>query len=133
MVSAGIIAAFLGLGLGQGASAQTITSKVQYVGTPRHLEVSGLMAKQVNGLLNVQIELSNSDYDDQEGYYRVDWLDETGFSVWEEEAWKPILLHGGQKRKIQAVSPTLRASDFKIEFSAERNWAGNTKPPQLNQ
>lgn len=122
--------------LGQAAHADpaaapagpTIASKVQYAGTSRHLQISGLMMKVVNGMANLQIEITNSDYDDQEGYYRIDWLDDSGFSVWDEEAWKPILLHGGQKRKVLVVAPTPKALDFKVEFSGERNWSGATKP-----
>jgi Protein of unknown function (DUF1425) len=105
------------------APGQTIASKVQYAGTSRHLQITGLMMRMVNNLANLQIEVTNSDFDDQEGYYRIDWRDDAGFSVWDEEAWKPILLHGGQKRKIQAVAPTVKAHDFMIEFTGERNWS----------
>ena len=107
------------------ALAQTIASKVENVGTPRHVEITGLQTRETNGLLTLSVEFSNSDYDDQQGYYRVQWMDEAGFPVWEEEAWKPILLHGAQKSLVRVIAPTIKAKDFKIIFSADRNWAAN--------
>lgn len=110
------------------AQAQSLAAKVDYVGTSRHITVTGLMRRDVNGFINLAVELTNSDYDDQEGYYRLTWVDDGGFPVWEEEAWKPVLLHGNEKKTVLVVSPTNRATDFKIVFSGERNWAGPTGP-----
>ena len=111
----------------RGAVGQTIASKVNYIGTPRHLSVVGLKVKS-SGLLSIAMEVENSDNDDQQGYYRVAWVDGDGFPAWEEEAWKPILLHGGQRQTVMIVSPTPKARDFKIEFTADRNWSGSTGP-----
>jgi uncharacterized protein YcfL len=122
------LALVLSLGFAQSAFCQTIASKVEYVGTSRHLEVTGVKTRETNGLLNLYVEVSNSDYDDQEGYYRIEWLDEAGFPAWEDEAWKPILVHGGQKLRLQMNAPTKTAQDFKIIFSGDRNWAGNMGP-----
>jgi len=109
------------------AFGQSIASKVDYVGTSRHLKVKGLKVKDAT-LLTLYVEVENTDYDDQQGYYRLSWMDESGFPAWEEEAWKPILVHGGQVLKLQIVAPTAKARDFKIEFSGDRNWAGPTRP-----
>lgn len=119
--------AFVAL-LSQSAFCQTIASKVDYLGQSRHLSVTGLMARHINGLLALQIEISNSDYDDQQGYYRIHWIDAQGFDAWEDEAWKPVLLHGTQKQAIQITAPTLKAVDFRIEFSGDSNWANNMGP-----
>ncbi|MDA8232223.1 MAG: YcfL family protein [Magnetospirillum sp.] len=123
-----LVLALLAATLSQPAFAQTIASKVDYVGTVRFLSVTGLKAKDVNGLLNLYIEITNSDWDDQEGYYRIAWLDESGFPVWRDEAWKPILVHGGQIAKVLVNAPTPKARDFKIEVSADANWFGSTGP-----
>ncbi len=105
--------------------AQSITSKIESQGTSRYVQISGLIAREQNGLLSLYIEFANSDRGDQEAYYRISWLDEGGFPVWNEEAWKPILVHGNLKEKIVVVSPTIKAKDFKIQFSAQKNWASN--------
>jgi len=110
------------------ATAQSIASKVDYLGTSRHLSVSGLKVRQTNRLLNLAVDITNSDNSDQTGYYRLVWTDQDGFPAWEEEAWKPILVHGGQVEHLMITAPTPKAVDFKIEFSADRNWAGAQGP-----
>jgi len=114
------------------AQAQTIASKVAYIGQPRNLQISGLMSRVVNGLLNLQVEIHNTDNDDQQGYYRIAWTDETGFAAWEDEPWKPVLVHGGQTLKVLVSAPTPRAKDFKIEFVDENNWASHMGPAPVH-
>jgi uncharacterized protein YcfL len=109
------------------AAAQTINSKVEVQGTPRHVQISGLTAREQNGLLSLYLEFQNTDNADQEAYYRVTWLDDGGFPVWNEEAWKPVLIHGNLKEKIVVISPNVKARDFKIQFSAEKNWANTSQ------
>ena len=122
------VALALGVMISQTALAQSVASKVEYVGTSRHLQVSGVMVRDVNGLLNLAVEFANSDDSDQTGYYRLRWVDAQGFPVWEEEAWKPVVLHGGQHNTVMVTAPTAKARDFKIEFSADANWSSNTAP-----
>jgi uncharacterized protein YcfL len=105
------------------AQAQSMADKIDYLGSSRHLQITGLKSKVIDGMLNLSIEVFNSDNEDQQGYYRLDWLDDSGFPVWGEEAWKPILLHGEQKLHLPIVAPTPKARDFKIEFSGEKNFA----------
>lgn len=100
----------------------TVDSKVDYNGTPRYVTVSGLAQKTDNALLIVFIDFTNSDSKDRTAYYRVHWLDSDGAPAWEDEAWKPLLMHGNQKQTVKAVAPTRKAKDFKIEFSAEDNF-----------
>jgi uncharacterized protein YcfL len=107
------------------ASSQTIASKVENQGYSRHIKLIGLMARERNGFLSLQIELANSDNETRHAYYRIKWLDEEGFQVWDDEPWKPIQLHGSQKQNLQAVAPTIKARDFRIQFNAENNWANN--------
>lgn len=105
--------------------AQTIASKVENQGDSRYIKVMGLMARERNGLLQLQIELGNSDNEPQKAYYRIKWLDESGFQVWDDEPWKPLLIQGSARQNIQAVAPTRNAKDFKIQFNAEKNWSND--------
>jgi len=113
--------------------AQTIASKIETMGEPAMLQFTGLRMREQNGLLRVQAELTNSDTAPQTAYYRVQWLDDGGFQVWDDEAWKPVMLHGAQKLTLQMVAPTTKARDFKIQFSASENRAlsqsGGTASP----
>lgn len=103
------------------ALSQTIASKLEIMGEPAMLQFTGLRMREQNGLIQVQAVVSNNDTKPQTAYYRVQWLDDAGFQVWDDEAWKPLMLHGAQKLTLQMVAPTTRARDFKIQFSASDN------------
>ena len=118
----------LSLLAGGSAWAQSVNSKVDYLGTSRFLKVTGIKAREVNRMLNLAIEITNSDNEDSTGYYRLTWMDADGFPVWDTEAWKPLVVHGGQIERVMVVAPTPKAVDFKIEFSADSNWGGTQGP-----
>lgn len=104
-------------------NAETIESKIDQLGTAKYLVFSALDARvKKNNLLVINLEVTNKDDRDQQAYYRVRWLDEEGDAVWADEPWKPLLFHGNQKMHLRPVAPTVKARDFKIEFSAEANW-----------
>ena len=117
------VAALVLASSGVRAAAQTIASKVDYLGTPWYLTVSSLASRERNGFLSLSIEFTNAGRHDEEGFYRLAWFDADGFPVGSEEAWKPILLHGLQKQSVVTVAPTRDARDFKIQFSAQINSA----------
>ena len=103
------------------AMAQTIASKLEIMGEPAMLQFTGLRMREQNGLIQVQAVVSNNDTKPQTAYYRVQWLDDAGFQVWDDEAWKPVMLHGAQKLTLQMVAPTTKARDFKSQSSASEN------------
>ena len=129
---AGALASALALGMPtMPAQAQTIASKIELLGAPASLEFTGLRMREQNGLLNVQAELTNRDNRQHTAYYRVKWMDETGFQVWDDEPWKPLLVNGEQKLTLQMVSPTTKARDFAIQFSATINKSLSTSDAPL--
>lgn len=104
-----------------GAAAQTIASKLETLGDMTYIRVAALRSTVQNGRLYVQARLQNDSTDRQSLAYRIKWLDDGQFSVWEDEAWKPLLLNGRQALEIQGLSPTTRATDFRIELHAADN------------
>ena len=86
--------------------AQTISSRVESLGEARYVKVTGLMAKERNGFLVLQFELNNGDSSAQKIYWRVKWLDDDGFQVWDDEAWKPMTIHGNARQNVVATAPT---------------------------
>lgn len=103
------------------ASAQTIASKLEHLGQSSYVQVAELMARQRNGFLTLQMALQNTDNEPRRVFWRVKWLDETGFQVWDDEAWKPLLLQGSARQNVQASAPTAQARDFRIQLNAEDN------------
>jgi uncharacterized protein YcfL len=111
--------------LAGGAYAQSIASKVEHQGDSRYVQVAALMARERNGLLNLQIELMNTDNEPRRVFWRIKWLDDAGFQVWDDEAWKPLLVQGSARQNVLVSAPTTKARDFRIQFNAENNWANS--------
>ncbi len=105
----------------QAQQADTIESKIEQMGTPKYLKVTALSARTRNKQLVLNFTIRNTDDRDNNAYYRVRWLDESGDRVWDDEPWKPMLFHGNQNVQVRAVAPTTKAKDFMLEFSAEAN------------
>lgn len=105
------------------AGAQTIASKIESMGHMDHLQVAALKSAVRDGLLKLQLEVVNDWHNQQVLHWRVRWLDEDGFQVGGDEPWKQELLHGKQRKVLQTVAPTRRATDFKIELQSPENSA----------
>lgn len=105
------------------AHAETIASKVVQLGQMNQVSVSALRATERNGRLLLQVQFTNASTGYQSLAYRVKWLDQDQFSVWEDEAWKPLMLNGLQSVNVQALAPTRAATDFRIEVHAVDNSA----------
>lgn len=110
------------------AFAQTISSRVEEQGIAKYIKIEGLVAKQRNGFLRIQATLVNNDNEPRQMYWRVKWLDEDGFQVWEDEAWKPLLIHGNSRNVLDSVSPTTKAVDFRIQMNAVDNYTNGYEP-----
>lgn len=92
----------------------SIASRIELMGPLNYLVVSDLRATKRDNLLRIQAEITNTSTDNQQLYYRFKWLDRDGFSVWDDEPWKPLLVYGNQKQLINVVSPTFKATDFRV-------------------
>ena len=97
-----------------------VVSKVEELGQMLDLQPGEIRVVRRNNLLNVQAEVTNTTVKDQQMSYRFRWLDAAGF-VLDEEAWKPLLLHGKQRQYIRTVAPTPQAVDFRIEMHSPNN------------
>jgi uncharacterized protein YcfL len=100
------------------ALAQSAASKVEFAGTSDAIKVNKIQVKQ-GALMQVQAEMYNDLRKPMTVYYRTRWLDEGGFQVWEDEAWKPMVFQAFTTQRIQMTAPTPKARDFKIQLSTE--------------
>jgi hypothetical protein len=99
----------------------SIASRVEEMGKMSYLKVSDLRAAKRDNLLRVQAEITNTSHQNQQLYYRFKWLDQDGFSVWDDEPWKPLLVYGNQKQQISVVAPTFKATDFRVVLQSPNN------------
>lgn len=104
--------------LAHSAEGGSIASKIEALSPMTYLKVSDLRAVKRDGLLRVQVAISNISTSNQQLYYRFRWLDSDGFSVWEEEPWKPETIYSQQNKLINVTSPSLKATDFRLELQS---------------
>ncbi len=105
------------------AAAPSMASRIEELGKMQYLNVTDLRATKRDNLLRVQAELTNSSHENQQLFYRFKWLDRDGFSVWDDEPWKPMTIYGKQKQSIQVVAPTFKATDFRLILQSPKNEA----------
>ncbi|MDR2209654.1 MAG: YcfL family protein [Azoarcus sp.] len=103
------------------AEGGSIASKVEELGKMDYLKVTDMRAARRDNLLRIQVTVTNSSNKNEQLYYRFRWLDNDGFTVWEEEPWKPELIYGKQDKVISVVAPTFKATDFKLELQSPNN------------
>ena len=108
---------------GNAPSSPSMSSKIEEQGRMNALAVTDLRATKRDNLLRIQAEVTNYSPGNQQLYYRFKWLDLDGFTVWEEEPWKPLIIYGNQKQTISVVSPTFKASDFRLILQSPDNTA----------
>ena len=99
----------------------SIPAKVEQLGEMSYLRVSNIAAQTRKQLLFVQAEISNSDSDNQQLFYRFKWLDAHGFVIGNDDPWQPLLVYAGQKQTINGLAPTPQATDFRILVSSPDN------------
>lgn len=99
----------------------SINAKVEQLSEMSYLQVSDLRAVKRNHLLTVQAEITNTDSDNQQLYYRFKWLDASGFAVGGEETWKPVLVYAYQKQTLTAVAPSPQVTDFRMVVQSPDN------------
>lgn len=102
----------------------SIPTKVEQHGEMDYLVVSNIMATKRNHLMAIQAEITNTDSNNQQLFYRFKWLDRNGMVIGDDEAWQPLLVYAGQRQTINGLAPSPQASDFRILVSSPDN-SGN--------
>lgn len=105
------------------AGGASIASKLEEQGKMNNLKVTDLRATKRDNLLRIQAEITNISSGNQQLYYRFKWLDRDGFTVWDDEPWKPMIVYGNQKQVINVSSPTFKATDFRLILQSPDNTA----------
>lgn len=103
------------------AEGGSIAAKVEELGKMDYLKVTDMRAARRDNLLRIQFTVTNTSPKNEQLYYRFRWLDADGFTVWEEEPWKPELIYGKQDKVINVIAPTFKAADFKLELQSPHN------------
>jgi uncharacterized protein YcfL len=91
-------------------------SKVVSMDKLKNIVVGAMRVARENGFLTVNVQLSNTSFNNKTMYYRFAWLGPEGFPVGEEETWKSLTLYGTQTSFLPAIAPLANAVDFRLEI-----------------
>jgi uncharacterized protein YcfL len=126
----GLLGLLFALGLqAMPARADSMASKLEQLGEMTYLKITDLRAVKRDGLLIIQAEITNTSSSNERLFYRFKWLDDAGFSVWDEEPWKPLVIYGKQKQLINVVAPTPQATDFRLVLQSPNNTTNSNPSP----
>lgn len=128
LIAATLALAILSAPLHAQVEGGSIASKVESMGEMANLKVTDMRAVRRDGLLRVQVTVSNESSANEQLYYRFRWLDADGFVVWDEEPWKPETIYGLQHKVLVGIAPTFKAVDFRLEVQSP-NQTVTTQPP----
>lgn len=86
------------------------------MGKVKSIDVAEIQKSRKNGFLVVKAAINNTSRSNKNINYRFQWLDDQGFPVGSEEAWKSKLVYGKQSTFINSIAPVPQAVDFRIEM-----------------
>jgi uncharacterized protein YcfL len=65
-------------------------------------------------LLRIDANLNNDSSSVKRIAYKFQWIAGDGMRAWEEEPWKPVMLYENSNLVINSLSPTNKATDFRL-------------------
>jgi uncharacterized protein YcfL len=98
------------------SSTPSIKEMTTRMGSTNNIEITDMRNVVRNGLLTAQVTIKN-DSSSNLVSYRFKWLGKGGMTVFEDEAWKPIIITKGQSASINGIAPTPDAIDFRFELN----------------
>ena len=102
------------------ASTPKYMDKVEPQGNIAPLKVQEILVAAQNDLIKVNLILENKDSEPVNYRYRVRWQNVDGFQIWDDEPWKPMLIHGKEKQVVTVVAPSAKASDFRFLLQRDK-------------
>jgi uncharacterized protein YcfL len=70
-------------------------------------------------LIRIDANLNNDSRSVKRIAYKFRWIDREGMRAWEEESWKPLLLHENSNLVVNTIAPTNKAADFRLLLRSE--------------
>ena len=84
-----------------------------------HMTLYHLRRDTTTGFVHVQAVLHNADFGDIQFQYRFEWYDKDGMLIEETSPmWHTALVHGKDRKVLDAVSESKQASDFRLVIRA---------------
>jgi uncharacterized protein YcfL len=96
-----------------------VKAKVVSEGRRTTIQATEMRCSKSGDLLRIDANLNNDSRSVKRVAYKFRWIDREGMRAWEEEAWKPLMLHENSNLVINSISPTNKAADFRLILRSE--------------
>jgi uncharacterized protein YcfL len=96
-----------------------VRSKVVAEGRRTTIQTTEMRCSKAGDLLRIDANLNNDSRSVKRIAYKFRWIDREGMRAWEEEAWKPLMMHENSNLVINTISPTNKAADFRLILRSE--------------
>jgi uncharacterized protein YcfL len=96
-----------------------VKAKVLSEGRRTTIQTTEMRCSQTGELLRIDANLNNDSRSVKRIAYKFRWIDREGMRAWEEEPWKPLMLHENSNLVINTISPTNKAADFRLILRSE--------------
>jgi uncharacterized protein YcfL len=83
------------------------------------IQTTEMRCTKSGDLLKIDANLNNDSKSVKRIAYKFRWIDREGMRAWEEESWKPVMLHENSNLVINTISPTNKAADFRLILRSE--------------
>ena len=93
--------------------------KVMMEGTRTTVVPTEMRCSRSGDLLKIDANLNNDSRTVKRVSYKFRWIDREGMRAWDEEPWKPLMLHENSNLVINTISPTNKAADFRLILRSE--------------
>ena len=96
-----------------------VRTKVVSEGRRTTIQATEMRCSKTGELLKIDANLNNDSRSVKRLAYKFRWIDREGMRAWEEEAWKPLLMHENSNLVVNSVAPTNKAADFRLILRSE--------------
>ncbi|HEV3011341.1 MAG TPA: YcfL family protein [Burkholderiales bacterium] len=96
-----------------------VRAKVVPEGRRTTIQATEMRCSKSGELLKIDANLNNDSKSVKRIAYKFRWIDREGMRAWEEEPWKPLMLHENSNLVINTISPTNKAADFRLILRSE--------------
>jgi len=102
-----------------GSMEDLVRVKTVSEGRRTTIQATEMRCSRTGELMRIDANLNNDSRSIKRIAYKFRWIDREGMRAWEEEAWKPLLLHENSNLVINTISPTSKAVDFRLLLRSE--------------
>lgn len=102
-----------------GSMDDLVKAKVVSEGRRTTIEATEVRCSKSGDLMRIDANLNNDSRSVKRLSYKFRWIDREGMRAWEEEAWKPLLMHENSNLVVNTIAPTNKAADFRLILRSE--------------